>query len=65
MLIEVNYVYCETHEKQSSVPSADKMQELLEVNNSKQVVHLLCFKMLLVAAQSSGDAIEVNRIRRD
>ena len=57
----------ETHTKtiRTAVPSADSMQELLEANNSKQVVHLLCFKMLLVVTQSSGDAVEVNRIRRD
>jgi hypothetical protein len=49
----------------TSIISADNMQELLKVNNSEQVVHLLCFKMLLVVAQSSEDAIGVNRIRRD
>jgi len=55
----------DSHKNHTSIPSADNMPELLESSNSKQVVHLLCFKMLLVVAQSSGDAIEVNRIRWD
>jgi len=58
-------VLCDSHTNHTAVPSADNMQELLQANNSEQVVRLLCFKMLLVVTQSSGDAIEVNRIRRD
>jgi len=47
-------VLWDSHKNHTSITSADKMQELLEANNSRQVVHLLCFKTLLVVAQSSG-----------